>query len=236
MTSPTSPIIVALDFPDAASALSLAAKIDPSICRLKVGKELFTRCGPDILEKLHALGFDVFLDMKFHDIPNTVAGACRVAAELGCWMVNVHASGGARMLEAAADAIAQSAHKPLLIAVTILTSLDDQDLLNIGFDQDTKTMTQRLANLAKLAGLDGVVSSAHDIEQTKLLQGQDFLVVTPGIRPAGSSAGDQARIATPKSAVESGADYLVIGRPITQAESPQVALEAIIAELADGAA
>lgn len=231
MTTTTSPIIVALDFPDAASALSLAAKIDPNVCKLKVGKELFTRCGPDILEKLHTLGFDVFLDMKFHDIPNTVGGACRAAADLGCWMVNVHASGGVRMLEAAAEAVTQSAHKPLLIAVTILTSLDDQDLLKVGFDKDTKTMTQRLASLAKLAGLDGVVSSAHDIEQTKLEQGKDFLVVTPGIRPAGSSVGDQARIATPKSAVASGADYLVIGRPITQAENPQSALDAIVAEL-----
>jgi orotidine-5'-phosphate decarboxylase len=230
MTPTISPIIVALDFPDSKSALALAAKIDAKQCRLKIGKELFTRAGPDIVHELQKMGFDVFLDMKFHDIPNTVSGACRAAADLGCWMINVHASGGRSMLEAAAEAVNQSSHKPLLIAVTILTSLDDQSLQEIGFNEGTKVMTQRLANLAKQAGLDGVVSSAHDIALTKQNQGGEFLVVTPGIRPVGSAVGDQARVATPQSAVAQGADYLVIGRPVTQADNPQAALEAIVAE------
>ena len=231
MTGTISPIIIALDYPNAGEALSLARQLDPEKCKLKVGKELFTRSGPMIIEQLHELNFDVFLDLKFHDIPNTVAGACRAAADLGCWMINVHASGGSKMLEAAAEAVSQSAHRPLLIAVTILTSLDDSALRELGFENDSTTMTQLFAKLASEAGLDGVVSSPHDIEQTKTNQGEKFLVVTPGIRPAGSAVGDQVRIATPKSAIESGADYLVIGRPITQAENPQDALDAIISEI-----
>ena len=226
-----SPVIVALDFPEAKQAYALAQKLDPQTCRLKVGKELFTRSGPAVLEKLNQLGFEIFLDLKFHDIPNTVAGACRSAADLGCWMINVHASGGAAMLEAAAESVAKFTSRPLLIAVTVLTSLDDEALGQIGFNSDTKATTQRLAKLAHNAGIDGVVSSAHDIVTTKANLGPEFLVVTPGIRPTGSAVGDQARIATPHSAVSAGADYLVIGRPITQAEDPLQALEAILAEI-----
>ena len=228
----TSPIIVALDFPNAQEAYDLAACLDPQKCRVKVGKELFTRCGPVVIEKLQKLGFEVFLDLKFHDIPNTVAGACKSAAELGCWMINVHASGGSAMLEAAADAISHVEEPPLIIAVTILTSLDDEALGQIGFQSSAKQMTLHLASLARDAGIDGVVSSAHDIAAMKDDFGEEFLVVTPGIRPLGSASGDQARIATPKSAVSSGADYLVIGRPITQAERPIEALESILSEVA----
>ena len=225
------PIIVALDFPEFDQAYSLATQLDPAQCRIKVGKELFTRSGPQAIEQLQKLGFEIFLDLKFHDIPNTVAGACRAAADLGCWMINVHASGGKAMLEAASNAVQQATEQPLLIAVTVLTSLDDQALGEIGYAKDSESTTQRLASLARDAGLDGVVSSAHDIEKTKRAQGKDFLVVTPGIRPAGSEVGDQARIATPQNALERGADYLVIGRPITQAKNPLDALGAIIAEI-----
>ena len=228
-----SPIIVALDYSNASAAYSLARELDPKKCRVKVGKELFTRCGPVVIEELQTLGFEVFLDLKFHDIPNTVAGACRSAAELGCWMINVHASGGVAMLEAAAAAVRAAVQRPLLIAVTVLTSLDDKALHAIGFEKDTQAMTQHLARLARDAGADGVVSSAHDIVTTKQNLGQDFLVVTPGIRPAGSATGDQARIATPQSALASGADYLVIGRPITQAKQPLAALESILAEVSE---
>ena len=226
-----SPIIVALDFPTLEQAHALAKELDPQKCRVKVGKELFTRYGPAVLDNLHKLGFEIFLDLKFHDIPNTVAGACRSAAELGCWMINVHASGGSAMMEAAANSISQARQKPLLIAVTVLTSLDDDALKMIGFSRDTKDATQNLARLARDAGIDGVVSSAHDIVATKQNLGKDFLVVTPGIRPSGSASGDQARIATPNSAISAGADYLVIGRPITQAENPLGALDSIIAEV-----
>ena len=231
MTQAKAPIIVALDFPQFNDAYALAQQLDPAQCRIKVGKELFTRSGPQVLEKLQKLGFDIFLDLKFHDIPNTVAGACRAAADLGCWMINVHASGGKAMLEAAANAVQQATQQPLLIAVTILTSLDDDALNEIGYAGNTKATTQSLASLARNAGLDGVVSSAHDIEQTKQSQGQDFLVVTPGIRPAGSEVGDQARVATPRKALERGADYLVIGRPITQARNPLDALSEIVTEI-----
>ncbi|MGR8948288.1 MAG: orotidine-5'-phosphate decarboxylase [Gammaproteobacteria bacterium] len=231
MSETKAPIIVALDFPNYEQALALANELDPEKCRVKIGKELFTRSGPASVEKLQALGFDVFLDLKFHDIPNTVAGACRAAADMGCWMINVHASGGVAMLEAASNAVHGSTHQPLLIAVTILTSLDDQDLHAIGFESGSKLLTQRLAAMANDAGLDGVVSSAHDIEETKRMNGQDFLVVTPGIRPLGSEVGDQARIATPQSALQTGADYLVIGRPITQAKNPSDALDEIVAEI-----
>ena len=225
-----SPIIVALDFPEVEQAYALARELDPKKCRVKVGKELFTRCGPVVVENLHKLGFEIFLDLKFHDIPNTVAGACRSAAEMGCWMINVHASGGKAMMEAAVEAVSQASQRPLLIAVTVLTSLDDNALHEIGFTQDTKDTTQNLARLAREAGINGVVSSALDIAATKKNLGKEFLVVTPGIRPTGSATGDQARIATPASAIGNGADFLVIGRPITQAENPHAALDSILAE------
>lgn len=229
--SPISPIVVALDYPTPKQAIEMAKQLDPTECRVKVGKELFTASGPAILEQLHKLNFDVFLDLKFHDIPNTCAGAVAAAAELGVWMVNVHASGGERMMSAAADAIANKQHKPLLIAVTVLTSMEQSDLAGIGLDIAPQQQVQRLAKLAKESGMDGVVSSAQEIELIKQLCGTDFLTVTPGIRPAGSAAGDQRRIMTPKQAVEVGGDYLVVGRPITQAENPQQSCLDIIQSL-----
>ena len=226
-----SPIVVALDYPTPAQAIEMAKQLDPSKCRVKVGKELFTASGPAILEQLHKLNFDVFLDLKFHDIPNTCAGAVAVAAELGVWMVNVHASGGERMMNAAAEAIANKNNKPILIAVTVLTSMEQSDLAGIGLDISPRQQVERLAKLAKLSGMDGVVSSAQEIQLIKELCGKDFLTVTPGIRPAGSAAGDQRRIMTPRQAVNVGGDYLVIGRPITQSTNPKEACIDIINSL-----
>jgi orotidine-5'-phosphate decarboxylase len=211
----------------------MAQQLDPSKCRVKVGKELFTASGPQILEQLHKLNFDVFLDLKFHDIPNTCAGAVAAAAELGVWMVNVHASGGERMMVAAAEAIANKSHKPLLIAVTVLTSMEQSDLAGIGLDVSPQQQVERLAKLAKQSGMDGVVSSAQEIELIKELCGKNFLTVTPGIRPAGSEVDDQRRITTPQQAVDVGGDYLVIGRPITQADDPSRACIDIINSLND---
>jgi orotidine-5'-phosphate decarboxylase len=216
-----SPIVVALDYPTAQQAIEMAKQLDPSKYRVKVGKELFTASGPAVIEQLHKLDFDVFLDLKFHDIPNTCAGAVAAAAELGVWMVNVHASGGERMMNAAAEAIANKNNKPLLIAVTVLTSMEQADLAGIGLDVSPQQQVERLATLAKQSGMDGVVSSAQEIELIKNLCGKDFLTVTPGIRPVGSEAGDQRRIMTPQQAVNAGGDYMVIGRPITQARNPE---------------
>jgi orotidine-5'-phosphate decarboxylase len=216
-----SPIVVALDYPTAQQAIDMAKQLDPSKCRVKVGKELFTASGPAVLEQLHKMDFDVFLDLKFHDIPNTCAGAVAAAAELGVWMVNVHASGGERMMVAAADAIANKSHKPLLIAVTVLTSMEQSDLAGIGLDFSPQQQVERLAKLSKQSGMDGVVSSAQEIELIKNLCGKDFLTVTPGIRPNGSAVGDQCRVMTPQQAVNAGGDYMVIGRPITQAVNSQ---------------
>lgn len=231
-TQPTiSPIVVALDFPTPKQAIEMAKQLDPTKCRVKVGKELFTASGPAILEQLHKLDFDVFLDLKFHDIPNTCAGAVAAAAELGVWMVNVHASGGERMMTAAAEAIANKQHKPLLIAVTVLTSMEQSDLAGIGLDITPQQQVERLAKLSKLSGMDGVVSSAQEIELIKNICGQGFLTITPGIRPAGSAAGDQRRIMTPQEAVNIGGDYLVIGRPITQADNPKQSCLDIIESL-----
>jgi orotidine-5'-phosphate decarboxylase len=216
-----SPIVVALDYPTPKQALEMAQQLDPTKCRVKVGKELFTASGPAILEQLHKLNFDVFLDLKFHDIPNTCAGAVAAAAELGVWMVNVHASGGERMMNAAAEAIANKNNKPLLIAVTVLTSMEQSDLAGIGLDISPQQQVERLAKLSKQSGMDGVVSSAQEIELIKDICGKDFLTITPGIRPAGSASGDQRRIMTPEEAVNVGGDYLVIGRPITQSSNPK---------------
>jgi orotidine-5'-phosphate decarboxylase len=216
-----SPIVVALDYPTAQQAIEMAKQLDPSKCRVKVGKELFTASGPAVLEQLHKMDFDVFLDLKFHDIPNTCAGAVAVAAELGVWMVNVHASGGERMMVAAAEAIANKSHKPLLIAVTVLTSMEQSDLAGIGLDVSPQQQVKRLAKLSKQSGMDGVVSSAQEIHLIKELCGKDFLTVTPGIRPAGIAAGDQRRIMTPQQAMNVGGDFLVIGRPITQSTNPK---------------
>lgn len=226
-----SPVIVALDYPDAAQALGMAEQLDPSLCRVKVGKELFTRAGPDVVTKLARDGFEVFLDLKFHDIPNTVAGACRAAADLGVWMINVHASGGRRMLDAAREAVAAQSRPPLLIAVTILTSLDATELDEIGFSGTPADNVQRLARLSEQSGLDGVVCSSQEVAMLRSHIRTDFKLITPGIRPAGAQTGDQRRIMTPAAAMAAGSDYLVIGRPITAAVNPADALASILSEL-----
>lgn len=220
-------IIVALDFASADEAISLAKTLDPTMCRLKVGKELFTRTGPSLVEHLHGLGFEVFLDLKFHDIPNTVAKACRAAADLGVWMVNVHALGGRRMMEAAREAVDSVKHQPLLIAVTILTSMGEDDLQEVGLSADPEANVLRLARLAENSGLDGVVCSPREVAALRETIGDSFSLVTPGVRPAGVSTDDQKRITTPEDAIRTGSSYLVIGRPITQAKNPRTALENI---------
>jgi orotidine-5'-phosphate decarboxylase len=226
-----SPVLVALDYASEEPALALADRLSPELCRLKVGKELFTRCGPQLVEKLQNKGFEIFLDLKFHDIPNTVAGAVRAAAELGVWMVNVHAGGGRRMMEAAVDAVAGSNHKPLLIAVTVLTSLSEQDLLELGYTQSPADRVLQLAALAASSGMDGVVCSAQEAPALRAAQGQDFCLVTPGIRLAGDDAGDQRRVLTPADAMAAGSSYLVIGRSITGADDPLAALQRVDREL-----
>ena len=216
-----SPIVVALDYPTMAQSIEMAKRLDPSQCRVKVGKELFTTAGPAILEALHKLGFDIFLDLKFHDIPNTVANAVSVAAKAGVWMVNVHATGGRRMMEASANALQQLPdNKTLLIAVTVLTSMDQADLLEIGIDATPEQHVKRLAALAKSSGMDGVVCSAQESSMLSADLGRDFVLVTPGIRPTGADQGDQKRIMTPAEAMAAGSHYLVMGRPITQASDP----------------
>jgi orotidine-5'-phosphate decarboxylase len=227
----SSPILVALDYPEMAQAMAMAERLDPSICRVKVGKELFTRCGPAIIEALQKKDFQVFLDLKFHDIPNTTANAVAVAAELGVWMVNVHASGGRRMLEACVDRLSTYSQRPLLIGVTVLTSMQREDLQGIGLDASPIAHVERLAALSKQAGLDGVVCSSHEVSQLKLALGEQFKLVTPGIRPLDAALGDQKRVMTPAQALAAGSDYLVIGRPITQANDPDKALRNILAEL-----
>jgi orotidine-5'-phosphate decarboxylase len=224
-------VIVALDYPDAASALQLVAGLSPDLCRLKVGKELFTRAGPPLVEELASRGFDVFLDLKFHDIPNTVASACHAAADLGVWMVNVHALGGERMLLAAREGLERAKHTPLLIAVTILTSMDVHDLAAVGLSGTPEENVLRLATLAHLSGLDGVVCSSRETGILRDRLGPDFRLITPGIRPAGSQADDQRRVMTPADAISAGSSYLVIGRPVTQADDPVSVLRTINSEL-----
>ena len=226
-----SPIIVALDYPDEGSALAMAARLDPGQCRVKVGKELFTRSGPQILEKLHARGFEVFLDLKFHDIPNTAANAVAVAADLGVWMVNVHASGGQRMMEACAEKLSGFRQRPWLIGVTVLTSMQAEDLKQLGLNVSPLEQVMRLAQLTQASGLDGVVCSSHEVSELKSALGKDFQLVTPGIRPVFAAKGDQRRVMSPKEAIDAGSDFLVIGRPITQAKDPLEALGSIIQEL-----
>lgn len=223
-------IIVALDYADAASAMKLVEQLDPALCRLKVGKELFTAAGPQFVESLARSNFGVFLDLKFHDIPNTVAKACSAASNLGIWMLNVHASGGMEMMQAAKQAVDSSAGKPLLIAVTVLTSMNQQGLNQIGIQTDLATHVLNLAKLTQQAGLDGVVCSALEANMLRAQLGHKFCLVTPGIRPANASKDDQSRIVTPADALALGSSYLVIGRPITQAHDPLKALEAIHAE------
>ncbi|WP_226664795.1 orotidine-5'-phosphate decarboxylase [Microbulbifer aggregans] len=228
-----SPVIVALDYDNAESALAMASRLDPSVCRVKVGKELFTIAGPELVRQLVGQGFQVFLDLKFHDIPNTVAKAVKAAAQLGVWMVNVHAGGGERMMRAAAEVLAPLGdQRPLLIGVTVLTSTAEEELPAVGVERPLREHVVSLAKLAQDSGLDGVVCSAMEAETLKQACGKEFALVTPGIRPAGSAADDQRRIVTPVDALKSGSDYLVIGRPITGAEDPMVALNNIVADIA----
>lgn len=228
-------IIVALDYPSAEEALALAQRLDANLCRVKVGKELFTSAGPSLVEKLSGMGFGVFLDLKFHDIPNTVASAVKAAARLGVWMVNVHALGGRRMMEAAREALEASAQRPKLIAVTVLTSMGRDDLAEIGLAGEPEDNVRRLALLAQQSGLDGVVCSAREAAMLRAVAKRDFCLVTPGIRPADATADDQTRIMTPRAAIEAGADYLVIGRPVTKADDPIAALKRIHIELGEEA-
>jgi orotidine-5'-phosphate decarboxylase len=227
-------IIVPLDYNNFDDAIAMASKLDPNKCRVKVGKELFTSTGPNVVSKLIDMGFDVFLDMKYHDIPNTVAGAVAAAAQLGVWMVNVHASGGSRMMAAAVDAVQRSTHKPILIAVTVLTSMDAEDLFELGIDIEPIEQVKKLALLAQSSGLDGVVCSAAEAAALKNITADNFCLVTPGIRPAGFAADDQRRIVTPHDALANGSDYLVIGRPITKAVDPAKALDEILTTLTGG--
>jgi orotidine-5'-phosphate decarboxylase len=226
-----SPVIVALDFASEAEVLNLVEQLSPQLCRLKVGKELFTRCGPQLVTRLQDRGFEVFLDLKFHDIPNTVAGAVRAAADLGVWMVNVHAGGGRRMMSAAAEALANYSSAPLLIGVTVLTSLSTEDLQELGYTESPAERVQRLAALTADCGLDGVVCSAQEAPVLRASHGENFCLVTPGIRLAGDDAGDQRRVVTPADAVSGGASHLVIGRSITGAADPLAALERVQQEL-----
>ncbi len=214
-------VIVALDYPTAQDALDMADRLDPKMCRVKVGKELFTVAGPDVVKRLMAKGFDVFLDLKFHDIPNTVASAVKVAAQLGVWMVNVHASGGSRMMRAAREAVDSVANNVThLIAVTVLTSMSPEDLSETGISKSPLEQVLYLAGLAKQAGMDGVVCSAQETQTLRKTLGDDFLLVTPGIRMPGDSAGDQRRVVSPADALKNGSSYLVMGRSITGAVDP----------------
>ncbi len=222
-----SKIIVALDYPTSDAALNLAKQLDPQRCRLKIGKELFTRAGPAVVETLVKQGFDIFLDLKYHDIPHTVAKACAAAADLGVWMMNVHALGGGAMMTAAREAIGNQSDRPLLIGVTLLTSMDQETFEQIGLQGTLTDTVLRLAKLADDSGLDGVVCSAQEAAQLRKQRGEDFQLITPGIRPASSAQGDQHRTMTPAEAINAGSSYLVIGRPITAAADPMAALKDI---------
>ena len=225
-------VIVALDFDNVEQANQLVEQLEPSACKLKVGKEMFTLFGPEFVKSLINKGFDVFLDLKFHDIPNTTSAAVAAAAELGVWMVNVHASGGEKMMVACRERLESFGNdRPLLIAVTVLTSMSDEDLAGIGIASSAEAHVSRLATLTKNSGLDGVVCSAQEAPRLKAEQGSDFQLITPGIRPLTADKGDQQRIMTPTDALKAGSDYLVIGRPITQAPDPLAALKAIYAEV-----
>ena len=228
-------IIVAMDYAEAKPALELAARLQPSQCRLKVGKELFTATGPQLVEQLMRLGFEVFLDLKFHDIPNTAAQACKAAAALGVWMVNVHALGGRRMLEAAREALQNVENPPKLIAVTVLTSMRQVDLAELGIATAPAEMVLRLARLVRDSGLDGVVCSAQEARQLRVECGEEFCLVTPGIRPAQAGLDDQMRVMTPREALANGPSYLVIGRPITRAVDPSLALQEIVQQIGEAA-
>jgi orotidine-5'-phosphate decarboxylase len=228
---PDSKIIVALDYAQAQDAMHLVEQLDPKFCKLKVGKELFTAAGPMLVEQLVAKGFKVFLDLKFHDIPNTVAKACEAASNLGVWMLNVHASGGSAMMEAALEGVDKSDNQPYLIAVTVLTSMSQANLTELGIQNSIEEQVLKLANLTQKAGLHGVVCSAMEAQMLRKEISDDFLLVTPGIRPANASLDDQTRVMTPSKALSMGASYLVVGRPITQAQNPLAALHAINKEI-----
>ena len=230
-TSPRT--LVALDFDNPHACVEMADRLNPELCRLKVGKELFTAAGPQVVESLMARGFDVFLDLKFHDIPNTTAKAVKAAAELGVWMVNVHASGGERMMAAARNELEKrTGEVPLLIAVTVLTSMESSDLLQIGITREPQEQVLQLATLAQRSGMDGVVCSAQEASLLSSALGSEFCLVTPGIRPADAAADDQRRIVTPTDAMAAGSHYLVIGRPITQAADPVIACQTIANSIA----
>ena len=226
-------IIVALDFNSSSQAVEFVDTLDPKLCRLKIGKELFTAAGPNLVETMIKKEFDVFLDLKFHDIPNTVANAVKVAADLGVWMLNVHISGGSTMMKSAKDAIlSHRGCKPILIGVTVLTSISSAELSEIGIKNDLKDQVVQLAKLAYQSGLDGVVCSAEEAKLLRNSMPADFILVTPGIRREQDAAGDQKRVITPSQAIRNGSDYLVVGRPITQAASPSAALAAFNSEIA----
>ena len=226
-------VIVALDYDNKDTAMAFIDKLDPTLCKLKVGKEMFTLFGPEFVKEIIAKGFDVFLDLKFHDIPNTVAKACKAAAELGVWMVNVHASGGLPMMQAAKEAIANSANPSTkLIAVTVLTSMDDVQRADVVSGVTPEEQVLRLAALPEKAGLDGIVCSAKEANALREKHNPEFLLVTPGIRPIGTDAGDQKRVMTPPDAINSGVSYLVMGRPITKAEDPIAVLTEVNASIA----
>lgn len=224
-------VIVALDFATENDAWQMIEFLDPNRCRVKVGNELFTRAGPAFVSRIINAGFDVFLDLKYHDIPTTVAGACSAAADLGCWMVNVHASGGRNMMSAASECLARYQMRPQLIAVTVLTSLDGTSVAEVGFTTGAEQLVLRLAVLGQECGMDGVVCSTHELGAIKQRCGQGFVAVTPGVRPKGSASDDQRRVATPSRAIAAGADFIVIGRPITRAVNPGHALDSVYAEI-----
>ena len=224
-------VIVAMDLPDADRAMALVERLSPALCRLKVGKELFTGAGPGLVRRMVDAGFDVFLDLKYHDIPNTVAAACRQASDLGVWMINVHASGGRRMMEAAREAVGTGEDRPYLVGVTVLTSMNGDDLAAVGVARDPRQQVLRLAALSRDSGLDGVVCSAQEVTDLRAALGDGFLLVTPGIRPSGSARDDQRRVMTPREAIEAGSDYLVVGRPVVQAQDPVGVLEDINRDL-----
>lgn len=225
-------VIVALDYADARSALAFVGRLEPAMCRLKVGKELFTAAGPELVKTLVQRGYAVFLDLKYHDIPNTVASACRAAAALGVWMINVHGLGGRAMMQAAREALAREKQPPRLVAVTVLTSMTAEDLVELGITGGPMEVVKRLARLAQSCGLDGVVCSAREAALLRHECGADFCLVTPGIRPAPGGQDDQQRVMTPRAAVDNGADYLVIGRPVTHAPDPLAVLREINREIA----
>ncbi|CAH1386443.1 orotidine-5'-phosphate decarboxylase [Candidatus Nitrotoga sp. M5] len=224
-------VIIALDYSDAQSALKLVARLEPALCRVKVGIELFNTAGSQLIELLMQRGFEIFLDLKFHDIPNTTAQACKAAAELGVWMVNVHALGGRKMMEAARNVMSLYTNPPKLIAVTLLTSMAQEDLADLGITATPADMVLRLAKLARDSGLDGVVCSAREAALLRQNCGNEFCLVTPGIRSVDAVADDQSRVMTPSAAMDQGANYLVIGRPITRAADPLQALQNIIKQI-----